>query len=97
MIYGIVKAVDLFTVSTKEANKALDDAVSNYKSTKSNLESINSELIEQNKQIQELQSKDKLTYAEQGQLEELQAINKEPVSYTHLVKERETNNFKGSE
>lgn len=77
MIYGIVKAVDLFTVSTKEANKALDDAVSNYKSTKSNLESINSELIEQNKQIQELQSKDKLTYAEQGQLEELQAINKE--------------------
>ena len=55
----------------------MDEAVGEYESAKSSLESINSELEEQNKKIDELLAKDKLTYAEKGQLEELQAITQE--------------------
>lgn len=61
----------------EEAAQALQDAISAYDSAKSSLESINTELEEQNKKMGELLAKDKLTYAEKGQLEELQAITKE--------------------
>ena len=76
-VYGVVKAYDALTVSVEEANEAMQDAVGEYDSAKSSLESINSELEEQNKKIDELLAKDKLTYAEKGQLEELQAITQE--------------------
>ena len=61
----------------EKANEAMNNAVSEYDSAKSKLEGINTELVEQNKQLDKLLAKDKLTYAEQGQLEELQAITKE--------------------
>ena len=76
-VYGVVKAYDALTVSVEEANEAMQDAVGEYDSAKSSLESINTELADQNKKMDELLSKDKLTYAEKGQLEELQAITKE--------------------
>ena len=76
-VYGAVKAYDALTVSVEEANEAMQDAVGEYDSAKSSLESINSELEEQNKKMNELLAKDKLTYAEKGQLEELQAITQE--------------------
>ena len=76
-VYGAVKAYDALTVSVEEANEAMQDAVGEYESAKSSLESINTELADQNKKMDELLSKDKLTYAEKGQLEELQAITKE--------------------
>ena len=76
-VYGAVKAYDALTVSVEEANEAMQDAVGEYESAKSSLESVNTELEEQNKKIDELLAKDKLTYAEKGQLEELQAITKE--------------------
>lgn len=76
-VYGVVKAYDALTVSVEEANEAMQDAVGEYDSAKSSLESVNTELEEQNKKIDELLSKDKLTYAEKGQLEELQAITQE--------------------
>lgn len=76
-IYGAVKAYDALTVSVEEANEAMNDAVSEYSSAKSNLESINSELEENKKQMDALLAKDNLTYAEKGQLEELQAITRE--------------------
>lgn len=76
-IYGAVKAYDAMTVSVEEANVAMQDAISEYDSAKSSLESITTELEEQNKKMDELLAKDKLTYAEKGQLEELQAITKE--------------------
>lgn len=76
-VYGVVKAYDALTVSVEEANEAMQDAVGEYESAKSSLESINTELADQNKKMDELLSKDKLTYAEKGQLEELQAITKE--------------------
>ena len=76
-VYGAVKAYDFLTVSVEEANEAMDEAISEYDSAKSRLESINTELADQNKKLDELSAKDKLTYAEKGQLEELQAITKE--------------------
>ncbi len=76
-VYGVVKAYDALTVSVEEANEAMQDAVGEYDSAKSSLESVNTELEEQNKKMNELLAKDKLTYAEKGQLEELQAITQE--------------------
>ncbi len=70
-------AFSWFKQKKEEATQAFQDAITEYESAKSSLESINSELKEQNKKKDELLSKDKLTYAEKGQLEELQAITKE--------------------
>ena len=80
-IVGVVsvakKVYDHFNVTIKEANDVMDEAVSTYETTKSELENINSELDANKQKIDELLSKDKLTYAEKGQLEELQEITKE--------------------
>lgn len=73
----IATAIDNWVHRVEKANEAMKEAVSEYDSAKSSLESINSELAEQNKKLDELSSKDKLTYAEKGQLEELQRITKE--------------------
>ena len=72
-----VKGFDNWIHRVENANKAMNDAVSEYNSAKSSLESVNTELTEQNKQLDDLLAKDKLTYAQQGQLEELKAITKE--------------------
>lgn len=77
VVFGAVKAYDALTLSVEEANEALDESLSQYNETKSELESINSELESQKKAMDDLLAKDKLTYAEQGQLEELQEITKE--------------------
>ena len=70
-------AIDNWIHRVEKANEAMQDAVGEYESAKSSLENINSELAEQNKKINELLSKDKLTYTEKGQLEELQGITRE--------------------
>ena len=82
-------AISSYKQKQEEAAQALQDAVSEYKSAKSSLESINSELEEQNKKMDELLKKDKLTYAEKGQLEELQAITKE-LKLQQDIEERRT-------
>lgn len=73
----VVRGFDNWIHRVEKANEAMQDAVGEYESAKSSLENINSELAEQNKKINELLSKDKLTYAEKGQLEELQGITRE--------------------
>lgn len=70
-------AIDNFIHRVEKANDAMRNSVAEYDSAKSNLENINSTLEEQNRQIDALLAKDKLTYAEKKQLEELQAITKE--------------------
>lgn len=77
VVFGAVKAYDALTLSAEEANEAMDNAISKYEESKSKLESINSQLTEQQKAMDELLGKDKLTYAEKGQLEELQKITEE--------------------
>lgn len=77
LIQSGVTVIDNWIHRVEKANEAMNEAVSEYESAKSSLENINSELAEQNKKINELLSKDKLTYAEKGQLEELQGITRE--------------------
>lgn len=83
-MWGITEVIQLATTAinnwihrVEKANEVMNEAISEYESAKSSLESVNTELEEQNKKLDELLAKDKLTYAEQGQLEELQAITKE--------------------
>lgn len=77
-IVGIAAtAIDNFMNRVQYANDAMVESISEYESTKSGLEDINSELETQNKRIDDLLAKDKLTYAEKGELEELQAITQE--------------------
>lgn len=70
-------AIDNWIHRVDNANEAMNDAVSEYESAKSELSSINSELETNSQQIDELLAKDKLTYTEKGELEELQKITKE--------------------
>ena len=81
---AIAKGIQLATTAinnwihrVEKANEAMNEAVGEYESAKSSLENVNSQLEEQNKKIDELLSKDKLTYAEKGELEELHEITKE--------------------
>lgn len=73
----VITAFDNFIHRVEHAQEALENANSTYESTQSELSSITSELEEQEKVLSDLQSKEKLTYAEQGQLEELQQITAE--------------------
>lgn len=70
-------AIDDYIHRVENANKEMEDAVSACESTQSELNNINSELEENNKLIDDLLKKDQLTYAEKGQLKELQDITKE--------------------
>lgn len=83
-----VEAIDNYIHRVEKANEAMDDAVSEYESAKSSLENISTELEEQSKRIDELNSKDKLTYAEKGELEELQAITRELALQEDIEKRR---------
>lgn len=76
-IQGLVTIIDNWIHRVEKANEAMDNAISEYDSAKSSLESINTELDVQLQAIEALQKKDKLTYVEKGQLEELQEITKE--------------------
>lgn len=69
-IFIATKAVDLFTISLEEAQQA-------YSETKTELESVNSELETTSKRIDELLSKDNLTFVEKDELSNLQKSNAE--------------------
>lgn len=73
----ISTAVDDYLHKLDRQQEKLDDALSAYEGVKSELESVNSELDENKKKIEELEAKDKLTYAEKGQLEELRRITEQ--------------------
>ena len=72
-----IKGLDYLANSVKYAKEAMEESVEAYETAKSELENINTELETQQKALDELQAKDKLTYAEKGQLEELKAITAE--------------------
>lgn len=81
VISGVVQlaatAIDNWIHRVDRANEAMQEAVSEYETTKSNLQNINSELEENKQRITELQAKGPLTYVEKGELAELQEITKE--------------------
>lgn len=76
-VFLAVKAYDALTVSVKEQKEKMEDSLSVYKDAKSELSNITTELENQEQAMDDLLAKEKLTYAEQGQLEELQAITRE--------------------
>ena len=76
-VFLAVKAYDALTVSVKEQKEKMEDSLSAYKDAKSKLSNITTELENQEQTMDDLLAKEKLTYAEQGQLEELQAITRE--------------------
>lgn len=73
---GIYKIYDALTLTVDEAEEARNKAVSDLSEAQSNLESINSELETTQQRIDELNGKDKLTFTEQGELEDLKEKNK---------------------
>lgn len=86
LLQAAVTAIDNWIHRVEKANEAMNHAVSEYETEKSNLESIHSELDEINRRIDELQSKDALTYTEKDELEKLQAISKELMLQQDIAK-----------
>lgn len=72
----LINAFDNLVLTVDEAEEARSKAVSDLSEAQSNLESINSELETTQQRIDELNEKDKLTFTEQGELEDLKEKNK---------------------
>lgn len=88
-IFLAVKAYDALTVSVEEQKEKMEESLSAYEDAKSELSSITTELETQTQAMDELLAKDKLTFAEKGQLEELQAITRELRIQKDLAEEEE--------
>lgn len=81
------KVWDHFAHADENATEAMDEAVASYEENKSELESINKELEKNKKLIEELSSKENLTYAEENELQKLIDIN-EQLSIQQKLKEK---------
>lgn len=77
VISSAVKAIDHYINRIEYANETMRNSVAEYESAKSHIESINSELEIQSHRMDELLKKEKLTYAEEGELAELKQITQE--------------------
>lgn len=76
-IEGAVKLFDSLITTTAEYKEKVKESSTAYEESKSKLESVNQELSNQTKAMDDLLSKGSLTYTEQGQLENLQSITEE--------------------
>lgn len=72
-----ITAIDNWIHRVEKANEAMDKTTSEYASAKSVLEETTSQLNEQNKRIDELNKKDKLTYVEQEELDKLKEATRQ--------------------
>lgn len=81
------KAWDNFAHAAENAKEEMDEAVAAYEENKSELESINKELEKNKKLIEELSSKENLTYTEEAELQKLIDIN-EQLSIQQKLKEK---------
>ena len=70
-------AIDNYVHKAENATEAIENTMSAYESSKSDLESLNSELQTTQDKINDLESKDALTFTEQGELDNLKAQNNE--------------------
>lgn len=76
-VFAVVKAYDIFTVSVEEQREAMENSVSAYEEAQTALSNTTTELENQEQAMDNLLAKEKLTYAEKGQLEELKQITAE--------------------
>lgn len=81
------KVWDHFAHAAENAKEEMDEAVASYEENKSELESINKELEKNEKLIEELSSKENLTYTEEAELQKLIDIN-EQLSIQQKLKEK---------
>lgn len=72
-----VTAIDNYIHRVEKANETMSEAVSEYDSAKTALKDTTSQLEEQNKRIDELNKKDKLTYVEQEELDKLKEATRQ--------------------
>lgn len=86
-VIAFTAAIVWLTNAQDRANKKAEEAVDAYKKTKSELESVEKELDDTAKKIDELNAKEKLSFAEKSELENLKAINKELNSRLILLRE----------
>ena len=77
VIYGIVKGVDALVKTTEELTEELNDLKSELKDVQIEFESINSELETTQDRMSELLAKDKLSFTEEGELNNLKKQNDE--------------------
>lgn len=73
--FAALKFVDTFVFDADEKFEYASKAVSSYQETKSEIESINSELDTTKKQIDELNAKETLSLVEQDELDKLTKTN----------------------
>ncbi len=76
-VFVAVKAYDIFTTSVEEQREAMENSVSAYEEAQTALSNTTTELKNQEQAMDDLLAKEKLTYAEKGQLEELKQITAE--------------------
>lgn len=88
-----VAAISLLVMGFKQISSSMErqtekmrEATSAYETAQSELESITTELETQSQRMDELNGKEKLTYAENGELEELQAITQELLIQEDIAK-----------
>lgn len=76
-LYAVAKVFDTFVADADEKFEDASEAVSTYQTTKDEIESINSELDNTKKQIDELNAKQTLSLVEQDELDKLTRTNDE--------------------
>ena len=86
-ISGVIKLIDNQIHAAEKAQEAAEEAVASYEENKSELDSINKELEKNKKLIEELSSKENLTYTEEAELQKLIDIN-EQLSIQQKLKEK---------
>lgn len=70
-----IKAIDAMITTQAELEEQVLETKNAYNSSVSELDSVNAELAENNSQIAEIQSKGKLTYTDEAELEKLRQAN----------------------
>ena len=83
-INGIISALDALIVTQDELDDKVIESKNNYESSKQALADVNTELENNQKQIDELLGKGKLTYVEQAELDKLKEATKELESQKKL-------------
>ncbi len=89
LLMGAVGIIDLLTTSVEEHREQLSDLKSEYSEIKSELDSVNSELESTQNKIKELEGKDKLTFTEAEELENLRKQNNELKRQNDLLEMQE--------
>lgn len=88
ILYAAYKAWDYFTITTKEATEAVDEAITELNQNTNDLEGAEKRLAEIGDRIRELNNIDTPTLTEKSELETLQQESAELQAQIHLLKEK---------